>query len=156
MVCINRRFRNMESGLIREYDSGSQIDHRDDLPTEYYEYDGSKFDLNDGLHLTQTRHYDATEGHWLSEDAIGYEPSDTMPRSATPAPHLSSNLASQSDTLSRYKALAGGSGNRVAVTDFGYDDTGRLNALSHDLATAGTPEIIYALGYVGAARLNEF
>ena len=52
-------------------------------------------------------------------------------------------------------ALAGGSGNRVAVTDFGYEDGGRLNALSHDLATAGTPEIIYALGYDRANRLTS-
>ena len=64
----------MESSLVREHNSGSQIEHRDDLPTEYYEYDGSNFDPNDGLFLTQTRHYDPTEGRWLSENPIGHEP----------------------------------------------------------------------------------
>ena len=76
MVCINRRFHRTKSSLVREYESSSQIEHHDDLPTECYEYDGSNFDPNDGLHMTQTRHYDPTEGHWLSEDPIGYQPGD--------------------------------------------------------------------------------
>jgi RHS repeat-associated protein len=80
MVCINRRSSGIKVWLFACGDChiSAQVGRHilDDLPTEYYEYDGSNFDPNDGLHSTQTRHYDTTEGRWLSEDPIAYQPND--------------------------------------------------------------------------------
>jgi RHS repeat-associated protein len=76
MVCINRRNR-MQATVFEYGDCGLRIG-TSDLPVECYEYDGSGFDPEVGLYLTQTRHYDATEGRWLIEDPIGYEPGDNL------------------------------------------------------------------------------
>ncbi len=67
------------------------------------------------------------------------------------------NLASQFDTITRYNNLTGGSGDRVAKTQYAYDGAGRLSALSHDLAgVTDPPEIEYGFGYDQANRLTSF
>ncbi len=80
MVCINRRSSGMNVWLsaYNDCDIPPQVAHpiHDDVPTEYFEYDGRDFDPNDTLYLPQFRHYDPTEGCWLSEDPVGYEPGD--------------------------------------------------------------------------------
>jgi RHS repeat-associated protein len=82
MVCINRRSNGMNVWLSADANCDCEIPSQtahpmhDDPPTKCYEYGGHALAPEGGPLSTQTRHYDATEGRWLSEDPIGYQPSD--------------------------------------------------------------------------------
>ncbi len=65
------------------------------------------------------------------------------------------NMASQFETIKRYKDADGGEGNHVATSQYTYDYAGRLDSLSHDLGSTGTPEIDYDLAYDLANRLTS-
>jgi RHS repeat-associated protein len=82
MVCFNPRSNGMNVWLSADANCDCEIPPQtahpmhDDPPTEPYQYDDRDFDAERGLHSTQLRHYDPTEGRWLNEDPIGYQPCD--------------------------------------------------------------------------------
>ncbi len=80
MVCINHRISEanvvLSAGDVCEIPPQPAHPSLDDLPTEYYEYDGSNLDTEGGPYTTRTRHYDPTEGRWFNEDPISFEGGD--------------------------------------------------------------------------------
>ncbi|MCE5268857.1 MAG: autotransporter-associated beta strand repeat-containing protein [Planctomycetaceae bacterium] len=87
--------------------------------------------------LAQVKQHGATVGDAVAEKRVDF----------------TYNAVGQFSTIARYNALAGGSGNEVATSVYGYDAAGRLTSLTH---THGSTTLAgYEWTYDAANRMTE-